>query len=179
MNQFKAITRGPMKGCEERNIEDYCFETAENCKTIVYKVLKTNKYNYSQHNHLIKDKILKKQKKKDGEGGLKVKVFLQQTLIRKNGIYTFREKILEEKEKPKFIKRNDIFLKNHRSITEEEIGQINVNNGGATIICLLSEADKEKNKKELLKALKNNLTNSIKELDEKKEELKKYLEALN
>ena len=108
-----------------------------------------------------------------------MKVFLQQTLIRKNGIYTFREKILEEKEKPEFIKRNDIFLKNHRSITEEEIGQINVNNGGATIICLLSEADKEKNKKELLKALKNNLTNSIKELDEKKEELKKYLEALN
>lgn len=103
---------------------------------------------------------------------------MQQTLVRKNGIYSFREKILEEKEKPKFIKRNDIFLKNHRSVTEDEIGQIKVNNGGATIICLLSEADKEKNKKELLKALKNNLTNSIKELDKRKKELNNYLNNL-
>lgn len=64
MKQFKAIIRGPMKGCEECNIEDYCFENAGNCKDIIYKVLKVIKYNYSIFNHLVEDKILKEQKRK-------------------------------------------------------------------------------------------------------------------
>lgn len=63
MKQFKAIIRGPTKGCEECNIKNYCFETAGNCKTIICKVLKVNKYNYSKFNHLVEDKILKKTKK--------------------------------------------------------------------------------------------------------------------
>lgn len=62
MKQFKAIIRRTIKGCKECDIKDYCFESAGNCKTIVCKVLKTNKYNYSQNNHLIKDKVLKKTK---------------------------------------------------------------------------------------------------------------------
>ncbi len=106
-------------------------------------------------------------------------IIKQQILRRKGELKIKTETLIEMPERKQSLEDKRIYLKNHNSIHEEDLGKVEVNTQMARVVSVNpSKKDIKNNEKKLIESLINYTKNFIVESDRKREELVKQIDIL-
>ena len=106
-------------------------------------------------------------------------IIKQQILRRKGELKIKTETLIEMPERKQSLEDKRIYLKNHNSIHEEDLGKVEVNTQMARVVSVNpSKKDIKNNEKKLIESLINYTKDFIVESDRKREELVKQIDIL-